>query len=118
MHKFINYIIYIVLLGLLPGHISSETIFMGEPIANFGKLDLLKQNKSTSQDVRSIIGSPRGYGKVHHKPDLEIMDIWFYEYMQQDGSQINIQMLIVFIDENDFYRGHIAFAEDTFLKKK
>jgi len=73
------------------------------------KLGELKQGIATVQDVRSIVGEPSGYGKMRLKPDSELLDVWFYQYMETKGSQANLSIALIFIDKNEIYKGHLAF---------
>jgi hypothetical protein len=88
-------------------------VYLGSPIDGMNKLGQLKQDITTKQDVRNMMGAPSGYGKMRLKPDSELLDTWLYQYIVQKGEQANINMMIIFIDKNGIYKGHVAFISDT-----
>jgi len=92
------------------------TIYHGTPIHGMHKLSQLKQDIATVDDVRNVMGEPSGYGKARIKPDLELLDIWFYQYFKSKGTDANVNMVIIFIDKNNIYQGHLAFIADSLLE--
>ena len=80
------------------------------------KLGELKQGITTVQDVRNIVGEPSGYGKMRLKPDSELLNVWFYQYMETKMSQANLSIVLIFIDKNEIYKGHLAFIPYTFAE--
>jgi hypothetical protein len=98
-------------------HISVGRIYYsGTPVYNMHKLGELKQGIATVQDVRNMMGEPSGYGKVRIKPDSELLDVWFYQYMETKRSQAILSVALIFIDKNEIYKGHMAFIPYTFAK--
>lgn len=89
------------------------TIYSGSPIYGMNEIDQLKQDKTTVQDVRNVMGEPSGFGKARLKPDSELVDVWFYQYLVMKGSQVNVNIVLIFIDENEIYQGHLAFISDS-----
>ena len=112
MHRIIKNIFTSLTLLFFIGCVT-PSVYFGSPIYGMNKLDQLKQDIATVQDVRNMMGEPSGYGKTRFKPDSELLDVWFYQYIVQKGSEANINMVLIFIDENDIYQGHLAFISDS-----
>lgn len=112
MHRIIKNLFASLALLFFMGCVSPQ-IYMGSPIYKMNELDQLKQDLSTTQDVRNMMGGPSGHGKMRLKPDSELLDTWFYQYIVSKGGQANLNMVIIFIDKNGMYKGHIAFISDT-----
>lgn len=117
MHRIIKNIFTSLTLLFFIGCVSPPTIYTGAPIHGIDKLDQLDQGIATMQDVRNMMGEgPSGYGKMRLKPDSELLDVWSYRYMVQKGAQANKHIVLIFIDENHIYKGHIAFISDTLVE--
>ena len=69
----------------------------------------LKPGASTAADVLLTLGEPRGKGAAHLSPDLPLRDIWFYEYLEANGTDIDMKMLIVLMN-GDRYDGYLWFS--------
>lgn len=69
----------------------------------------LRQHVSTKGDVLRVLGPPRGYGmgRLPDFPDPRVT--WFYEYVESDGTNIELKMLLVFFD-GERYSGHLWFS--------
>ncbi len=86
------------------------------PAIQFGKppltdrLDTLKIDVSTKQDIKAALGEPQGYGAVR-SPSFGIKEAWLYESTDVEGSKARLRMLMVFLDkERGVYHGHFWFA--------
>ena len=69
----------------------------------------LKQNSSNKADVLKALGTPRGYGMARLSSMQDPSVLWFYEFIETDGKNIDLKMLLVFF-EDDKYRGHLWFS--------
>jgi len=69
----------------------------------------LKQHVSNKADVLEFLGPPRGYGMVRilMMPNPNVL--WFYEYLESDGKDVDFKMLLVFFD-GEKYIGHLWFS--------
>ncbi len=76
---------------------ASPLIQMGESIP-FDNLSMLSTDVSNRENVLSTLGAPIGSGKWKNKPADTMRDIWYYEYIQLEGDQIALQLLLVFFD--------------------
>ena len=110
-----NIFLSLILISFI-GCAAPPTIYYGIPIDGMNKLAQLKQDIATVQDVRNMMGEPSGYGKTRFKPDLELLDVWFYQYMESKGGDAHINIVLVFIDKNNIYQGHLAFISDTLVE--
>ena len=69
----------------------------------------LTQHVSTKADVLRVLGPPRGYGMAR-LADLEKQSVlWFYEFMESDGLEVDLKMLLVFF-VGEKYGGHLWFS--------
>jgi hypothetical protein len=91
------------------------------PSIQFGKppmtdrLDTLKIDVSTKQDIKAVLGEPQGYGAVR-SPSFGIKEAWLYESTDVEGSKARLRMLMVFLDkERGVYHGHLWFASGMLL---
>jgi hypothetical protein len=59
--------------------------------------------------VLRILGPPRGYGvaRLPAMPNPNVL--WFYEYLESDGKEADLKMLLVFFD-GEMYSGHLWFS--------
>ena len=87
------------------------------PSIQFGKppltdrLDTLKIDVSTKQEIREVLGEPQGYGTALSSPSSDVKEAWLYESTDTEGSKAHIKMLMVFLDkERGVYHGHFWFA--------
>jgi len=110
-----NVFLSLILLSFI-GCATPPTIYYGDPIAGMNKLDQLKQDIATVQDVRNMMGEPSGYGKMRLKPDSELLDVWFYQYQVGKGSDGHLNIVLVYIDKNHIYQGHLAFISDLLIE--
>jgi len=86
------------------------------PSIHFGKapltdrLDKLKIDVSTRQDIKIVLGEPQGYGAAR-APGFDVKEAWLYESTDIEGSKARLRMLMVFVDkERGVYHGHLWFA--------
>jgi hypothetical protein len=81
------------------------------------RLSTLVRGKSTAADVLLALGEPRGKGsaRLAEEPNSARRDILFYEYLQSDGSTVNLKMLVVFMREGT-YDGHFWFSSVDAMK--
>jgi hypothetical protein len=86
------------------------------PSIQFGKppltdrLDTLKIDVSTKQDIKAILGEPQGYGAVR-STSFGIKEAWLYESTDIEGVKARMRMLMIFLDkERGVYHGHLWFA--------
>lgn len=78
------------------------------------QLSTLTPGISTKSDVLSVFGKPRGYGAGHYSAETAPREIWFYDYMETDGSRTDLKFLLVFF-ETDRYDGHLWFSSSALL---
>jgi len=69
----------------------------------------ITQHVSNKAEVLRVLGPPRGYGMVHLHMMPNPHAIWFYEFMESDGNNIDLKMLLVFFD-GEKYSGHLWFS--------
>ncbi|MDJ0909191.1 MAG: hypothetical protein QNI99_08345 [Woeseiaceae bacterium] len=72
-------------------------------------IDTLTIGESTRADVVVALGQPRGNGMTRFSQEPDPREVWFYEYMESDGQEAKLDMLIVFMVE-DRYDGHLWFS--------
>ena len=48
--------------------------------------------------------------------DSELFDVWCYLYGINKGSDIHLNTVLIFIDENDIYQGHLAYISDILVE--
>jgi hypothetical protein len=79
---------------------------------NTDQLRQLQRGTSTSSDVRSILGEPRGKGET--RIPIGYRTLWLYDAGEIDGSgpRSRILYLIVFFD-GETYDGFLWFNIDT-----
>lgn len=125
-------VLAMAILGLLAG--CAPTIRYGSP-PRTDRLGSLKLGESSTADVLLAFGVPRGHGAIHHtarcsslvvvppgcSPDRiygteGTRKIWFYEYTVADGDRIDLNILLVFFDQ-DKYDGHLWFSSAQLLKE-
>ncbi len=74
------------------------------------QLGTLTPGISSTADVRSALGEPRGRGVGRlMSVDPAPRTIWSYEYTEAEGRQIRLKMLLVFFNQ-DRYEGYMWFA--------
>jgi len=69
----------------------------------------LRAGESTKGDVLTALGPPRGYGMARFNEVERGRVIWFYEFIQAKGSDIDLKMLLVLFD-GDKYDGYLWFS--------
>jgi hypothetical protein len=80
------------------------------------QLASLTPGVSTKADLLLALGEPRGYGVVRFSPDLPPAKVWFYEYVESDGRDVSLKILIVYLGKSEDdahpekYEGHLWFA--------
>lgn len=116
MHQTIKNIFTSLILLFFIGCAIPPTIYFGSPIYGMNKLSQLKQDRSTVQDVRKMLGEPSGYGKMRLKPDSELLDVWCYQYGKFKGSDVYENTVLIFIDNDDIYQGHLAFIANALVE--
>jgi len=80
------------------------------------RLEQLKPGASTASDVLLTLGEPRGKGAAHLSPGFPSRDIWLYEFTKSDGSNVDLKMLVVFMNGNS-YDGYLWFSSLDKLQK-
>jgi hypothetical protein len=73
------------------------------------QLGTLKPGISTKAEVLAVLGEPRGYGAARSRDYPQLREIWFYEYMETDGSRVSLKLMLVFF-ENDIYGAYMWFS--------
>jgi hypothetical protein len=88
------------------------------------KLDSLTVGVSSKPDVLMTLGKPRGYGASRFSNSAltkhgitNYYEIWFYEYAESDGSNVQLKFLLVFMDR-DRYSGHFWFSSSELLERE
>jgi hypothetical protein len=84
--------------------------------APIGSLDRLVSGKSSAANVRAALGEPRGHGAARYTKDQPLRKVWFYEFIQMKGTQIGINILLVFF-QDDRYDGYLWFSAKELLKR-
>ncbi len=72
-------------------------------------IDSLTIGESTRADVVVALGQPRGNGMVRFSQEPDPREVWFYEYMESNGQEAKLDILIVFMVEGR-YDGHLWFS--------
>ena len=92
------------------------TLFAGCMTVKYGSMPntmalqtQLTQHVSNKADVLRILGPPRGYGmaRLPSLPNPNVL--WFYEFIESDGNNVDLKMLLVFF-EGEKYSGHLWFS--------
>jgi hypothetical protein len=97
--------------GLLTGVLLISLAGCG-PSFTFGtppkvdQLHQLRRGASTSSDVRSILGEPRGKGET--RLPVGHRTLWLYDSGELDGLRTRIRYLIIFLD-GETYDGYLWF---------
>lgn len=81
------------------------------------RLSQLLPKQSKAADVLLTLGEPRGKGVAHLSTELPSRDIWFYEFVQSNGSGMELKMLLVFF-LGDTYDGHLWFSSVDAIRQK
>lgn len=71
--------------------------------------------ESTKEDIRLVLGEPRGRGVARFSQDPIPRNLWYYEYIRSDGQTIDLKVLIVLL-KNDVYDGHFWFSSVDVLE--
>src|SRR5215472_3331316 len=81
------------------------------------RLSMLVRGKSTAADVLLALGEPRGRGaaRLADEPNSTRRDVLFYEFVQSNGSTVNLKMLVVFMRDGT-YDGHFWFSSVDSMK--
>ena len=80
------------------------------------RLGTLTVGVSSSADVLTALGEPRGRGAARFSIEPTRRTIWSYEYTEAEGTQIGLKMLLVFFNQ-DRYEGHLWFSSATLVEK-
>jgi hypothetical protein len=88
------------------------------------KLDTLKVGVSSKSDILMTLGEPRGRGAARFSDVASLKhsiepyhDIWFYEYLESNGENVQLKFLLVFVDK-DHYNGHFWFSSSELMEKE
>jgi len=84
--------------------------------APIGSLDRLVSGKSSEANVRAALGYPLGHGAARYTKDQPLRKVWFYEFILMKGTQIGINILLVFF-QDDRYDGYLWFSAKELLKR-
>jgi hypothetical protein len=98
--------LFFLSISLLTG--CATTFKFGSP-PRVNQLGDLKQGISTKAEVKAALGEPRGYGAARSADYPQLREIWYYDYVETDGSRMNLKFLLVFFDK-DRYDAHMWFA--------
>jgi len=79
-------------------------------------LKSLQVGKSRGDEVKSVLGEPRGKGMVHFGEVEAMRNLWSYEYTEVEGQAIRLKMLLVFMD-GDTFDGYLWFSAEELLQK-
>jgi len=110
---------------LLAGMLSAcmPTMKYGVP-PKVNNLNKLKVGSSSRVDVLMTLGEPRGRGAARFSDAASLKygvdpyhDIWFYEYAESDGYNVQLKFLLVFVDQ-DHYNGHFWFSSSELLERE
>lgn len=75
-------------------------------------LATLRSGVSTKAEVLAAMGiAPRGYGFTRYTADQPLRNLWSYEFMQIQGAQIGLQIVLIFFRE-DVYEGYFWFSAE------
>ena len=90
------------------------SVKFGSPLVTDG-LDALEIGESTRADVLLALGQPRGNGSVRLSQDPHPRDIVYYELVQSDGKNVELEILLVFMLEGT-YDGYLWFASSERIR--
>ena len=108
------YRVVVLSLLILVSYGCTPTIQFGKPPLT-DRLDTLKIDISTRQDIKAVLGEPQGYGAVKG-PSFDVKEAWLYESTDVEGSRARMRMLMVFVDkERGVYHGHLWFASGMLI---
>jgi len=93
-------------MGLLIG--CTTSMKYGSP-PQVNQLGTLKPGISTKAEVLAVLGEPRGHGAARSTDYPQLREIWFYEYVETDGSRVSLKLMLVFF-EKDLYGAHMWFS--------
>jgi hypothetical protein len=82
---------------------------------NADGLAMLERGVSTPEDVRRILGEPRGRGEA--RLAIGHATIWFYEYGEATSGQSHLKHLMVFLRDG-LYDGYLRLDLDTRFEDK
>ena len=124
-HPFFYKIRHLIFGLLLAGMLSAcmPTIKYGVP-PKVDNLEKLKVGSSSRADVLMALGEPRGRGAARFSDAASLKygvdpyhDIWFYEYLESDGYNVQLKFLLVFVDQNH-YNGHFWFSSSELMERE
>lgn len=98
----------------LIGCASAPVLDFGRPVP-VGKITTLQVGVSTPDDVRALLGPPRGDGITRHFKEKELRTIWYYEYGQIKDDQVALKIVLVFF-KGDRYDGHLWFSSKELVE--
>lgn len=115
MNRFLGVLLATALSACAP------TVKYGVP-PKVDRLSTLKVGSSSKADVLMTLGEPRGRGAtrfsklVSEKYGLaDYHDIWFYEYLESDGKNVDLKFLLIFLDK-DHYSGNFWFSSSELME--
>lgn len=110
------YFAHVFLLALIALALGGCTTSMqyGEPV-KYKMLENLTPGKSSVDEVKSMLGTPRGHGAARFSAKMDVNTVWYYEYIQSDMKQVKSQILMVFFYQ-DIYEGHMWFSAADLLE--
>ena len=99
------------------------TLFAGCMKVKFGSMPntmalqtQLTQHVSNKADVLRVLGPPRGYGMMRLPAMPNPNVLWFYEFTESDGNNVDLKILLVFFD-GEKYNGHFWFSSFEKIEK-
>lgn len=89
--------------------------FQDGRLAPTERLTELARGASSEDDVRRVLGAPRGYGAIRHASGRsDLRKIWFYEFVRMKDDQVELKILLVFFDQ-ERYDGYMWFGAKELL---
>ncbi len=81
------------------------------------RLVRLQVGMSERAQILAALGPPRGKGVARLAGLPEPREIWYYEHVKTDGSQVEMSMLLAYVKDGR-YDGHLWFSSAQVLQQK
>jgi len=91
----------------------ATTFKFGSP-PRINQLETLKPGISTKAEVQAALGEPRGHGAARSADYPQPREIWYYDYVETDGSVMSLKFLLVFFDKS-LYDAHMWFSSSAIM---
>jgi hypothetical protein len=92
------------------------SVTYGTPLVTEALVDL-EIGTSSHADVLIALGQPRGEGTLHINQLAEPREILFYEFLKSDGKNVELELLVVFLHDQN-YDGHLWFGSSERFQKE